>query len=116
MQFFVHLQARIDGQRSQLCQQQVGDRRIQARTRHLLTEMVSSLLDLLFLAQIFRIQAYSVLALIVAQRHPIPTPPTDDQSLEQGGSFPGRTVAAIFSRLRGDSAATDADSLRTPPR
>ena len=38
-----------------------------------------------------------MLALIVAQRHPIPTPPTDDQSLEQGGSFPGRTVAAIFS-------------------
>jgi len=97
MQFFIDLQARIDGQRSQLCQQQVGDRRIQARPKHLLTELVSSLLDLLSLTQIFRIQACSVLALIVAQRHPIPTPPTDDQSLKQGRTFPRRTVSAIFS-------------------
>ncbi len=59
--------------------------------------MVSSLLDLLFLTQIFRIQACAVLALVVAQRHPIPTAPTDDQSLKQGEAFPCRTVPAIFS-------------------
>src|SRR5690242_12191891 len=97
MQFFVDLHTRIDSQRNQLCQQQVSDRCIQARPKHLLTETVPSLLDLLFLTQIFRIQAYSVLALIVAQRHAIPTPSTDDQPLEQGGSFPRRTVSAIFS-------------------
>src|SRR5258708_19896610 len=97
MQFFVDLHTGIDSQRGELCQQEVGNRRIQACTKHLLTQLISGLFDLLFLTQIFRIQARSVLALIIAQRHSIPTPPTDDQSLEQGGSFPPRTVAAIFS-------------------
>src|SRR2546422_678241 len=97
MQFFVDLHTGVDGQRSQLGEQQVSDRCIQTCPMNLLTEPVAGLLDPFFLTEIFRIEARAMPAFMIAQRHTLATPPADDQPLQQGWSFAWGAVTTIFA-------------------
>src|SRR6266571_2646039 len=97
VQFFVHLHGRINGQGSQLCQQEFGDRSVGACAKDTLTDFLFPLLNHLFLTHIFRVEALATLDLVVAHRHPVATASADHQPLQQSRSFPWRAVATILS-------------------
>ena len=97
MQFFVHLHARIHGQRSQLCQQEFGDRSVGACAKDTLTDFLFSMLNHLFLTHIFWVEALATLDIMVAHRHAVATASADHQPLQQSRSFSWRAVATILA-------------------
>src|SRR5258708_40310475 len=97
MQFFVHLHGRINGQRSQLCQQEFGDRSVWACAKETLTDFLFSMLNHLFLTHLFRVEALATLEIMVAHRHAVATASADHQPLQQSRSFPWWAVGPILS-------------------
>ncbi len=97
VQFFVDVHARINGQGSQLCQQEFGDRSVWACAKDTLTDFLFSMLNHLFLTHLFRVEALATLDIMVAHRHAVATASADHQPLQQSRSFPWRAVATILS-------------------
>ncbi len=78
----MHLDTRLDGQWSELSQQQISDGRIQSCPKQTLTKLVVGALDLLSLAEIFRVETPSLFGLMIAHRHPLATASADDYPLQ----------------------------------
>src|SRR5947209_17811131 len=97
MQFFIHLQSRVNRERSHLSQQQLSHGCIEPGAQNMLAGVLACLLYALFLAHIFRNEMPSLLGLMVADGHAIATLSTDDQSLQQSWPFSRGAMTTIPS-------------------